>query len=32
VKERAASIEGNSFHSEWGEKALKKFLDGQKGK
>ena len=32
VKERAAGMEGSSFHSEWGEKALKKILDKQRGK
>ena len=32
VKERAASMEGSSFHSEWDEKALKKILDDQRDK
>ena len=32
VKERASSMEGSSFHSEWDEKALKKILDDQRDK
>ena len=32
VKERASSMEGSSFHSEWDEKALKHILDTQRDK
>ncbi len=32
VKERAASMQGSSFHSEWGEKALNNILDEQRDK
>ena len=32
VKERAAGMEGSSFHSEWDEKALEKILDDQRDK
>ena len=32
VKERAGSMEGSSFHSEWDEKALKRILDTQRDK
>ena len=30
VKERARSMEGSTFHSEWDEKALKQILDTQR--
>ena len=32
VKDKAADMEGSSFHSEWDEKALRKILDDQRDK